>query len=424
MNTVGMALREMRYRIAGFLLALLAVAIGAGAPVGSVVVLRAYDLRTEAVVRRKEEDCRNAMAALNEDMRKDTLKLGFNLLILPQGQNLSDFYSEDFAAKEMPEEYGERLVKSGAVLVQHILPNLQQKLEWPEIKRTIILVGTRGEAPKQRQDSRKPLAQPVPAGTIALGHELHTSLSLNAGDTVKLMGREFKVHACHPERGSKDDITAWIPLKDAQELLGKPGRINSILALECLCAIEKQAAARREIMNILPDAQVVEMGTKILARAESRLKAGEEAQAAVERVKTERARLRGQRENLCSLITALALVACVVWVAMLALQNVNARQGEIGALRALGLRSRQILLLAFTKALCVAALGEILGAGAGALAGRRIGVSLESVRMSGGGGDALLIGLGAALALSVAATWIPAVLALRKDPAVTLRGQS
>jgi ABC-type antimicrobial peptide transport system permease subunit len=259
---------------------------------------------------------------------------------------------------------------------------------------------------------------------------LHRTLGVKVGDKLKLMGREFKVHACHEERGSKDDITVWIHLKAAQELLNKKGRINSILALQCLCPIEKQAMVRQEIMTILPGVQVVEMGTKILARAETRLKAGEEAEAALMRVKGERFELRAQKENLVSAISALVLVACVIWVGLLALQNVQSRRGEIGVLRALGLRSRQILGLVLMKALAMALLGGAIGAGGGVAVGRKLGLSLEWAGSGGGAGraaeagaDVLLIALGAGIVLSLVATWIPAMLAARKDPAVALRGK-
>ena len=67
----------------------------------------------------------------------------------------------------------------------------------------------------------KPLVQQVPPGTITLGHELHRSMNIKIGDDIELMGKSFKVGGCYKERGNKDDITAWIYLAEAQELLDK-----------------------------------------------------------------------------------------------------------------------------------------------------------------------------------------------------------
>ncbi len=422
MTLVTLMAREMRFHWGTVMLGLVGAAIAAGVVVGGVMLLRVHDARTEHLVREKEAAYKEAEAELNENLRKDMLKLGFNLMILPEGQNLRDFYAEDFAAKDMPEAYGERLVNSGTVLVQHIFPVLQQKIFWTEAGRTVILVGTRGELARGQTVPRKPLVQPVPEGCIVLGHEVHTSLALRPGDTVTLRGRRFQVHACHPERGSKDDITVWIPLRDAQDLLGKHGRINSILALECVCAAEKQATIREEIMRILPGVQVVEMGTKILARAESRLKAAQQARAVVEQVKTERARLRAQRERMVTRVACLVLGACALCLMVLIVFRVRSRRSEIGILRALGVRSGQILALVMGPALGTAVAGGAVGAAAGVWLGRIVGVRLDAVSVDEGSGPVLLYGLGVALLLNTIAAWLPALWASRQDSAGLLRG--
>ena len=114
------------------------------------------------------------------------------------------------------------------------------------------------------------MVQPIEPGQIVLGYELHDSLGLKVGDELKLMGRAFTVSQCYPMRGNKDDITAWINLRQAQEMLDKKGLINAILALECQCAWADLAQVREEITRILPDTQVIEQGSKALARAEAR----------------------------------------------------------------------------------------------------------------------------------------------------------
>jgi putative ABC transport system permease protein len=358
------------------------------------------------------------------------LKLGFNIVILPRDQNLSDWYADDYASKYMPEEYVHKLADSGIVTVRHFLPSLQQKIEWPEYKRTIILVGARGEVPNLHKNLVKPLVQPVPPGTISLGYELHRSLGMKVGDTVDLMGRKFTVHDCHNERGNKDDITAWIYLAEAQELLDKPAQINAILALECLCVGEEGLPIiRKEIANILPGTQVIERGSQVIARAEARIKVEEQARIAIEKEKIAREDLRAVRERLASILTPVVVTACAVWIAILGFTNVRARREEIGILRAIGVRSRDVMVMFISRHILLGVLGGALGFVAGVMAAiyfstAHEGTQIRMIDMNLSWVFLLLASVGGAAALAVIAGWIPTMIAARQDPADVLRNDN
>lgn len=422
-----LVIREILYRKVSFVLGLVSVVVAVGCLVGALTILRAHDIRTQQILERKEARTKQQMAKLNDDMRKAMLKLGFNVVILPKEQNLGDWYADDYGSKYMSEEYVERLVQSKIVTIRHLLPSLQQKIKWPERKRTIILVGTRGEAPDLHANPKRPLVEPVPAGTMVLGYELHQSLGLSVGDEVELLGEGFTVHKCHEERGSKDDITVWIHLGEAQELLGKEGLINAILAIECRCAWSDIAQVRAEIMQILPDTQVIEIESKALARAEARMRVGREAKESLKRERETRSRLRSEREHLVSILVPLVMAACGIWIGLLAFGNVRERRPEIGILRALGLRSGQILCLFLSKAMIIGLTGGALGVLAGFLAGKRVGAVLEQVGAGAATAralfDPMLVILALVLApfLSVVASWIPAMIASQQDPAEILR---
>ncbi|KPK34276.1 MAG: hypothetical protein AMJ65_18500 [Phycisphaerae bacterium SG8_4] len=210
MTIWSLLLREILHRKLNFALGVLSVMVASGSLIGAVTLLRIHDIHTGEILEEKQAKLTANMAQLQDETRKAMLKLGFNVVILPKDQNLSDWYAEDYASKYMPEEYVEKLADSGVVTVRHFLPSLQQKIEWPERKRKIILVGTRGEVPNLHKSPVKPLVQSVPPGTITLGYELHRSMDLKVGDDVELMGKSFKVNGCYTERGNKDDITAWI----------------------------------------------------------------------------------------------------------------------------------------------------------------------------------------------------------------------
>ena len=262
--------------------------------------------------------------------------------------------------------------------------------------------------PIARASPKDPILDAVPTGTMVVGWELHRTLRLEVGQKVKLLGREFTVGKLQPERGTKDDITIWIGLGEAQQLLSQPGRISGILALECVCAADSLDKVRGEIRGLLPDTQVLEFQSQTLARAEARQRAAVEAAAAIEREQAGRVRLRRQRAALASILVPTVVLGSTLWIAFLTLGNVRERRAEIGLLRALGLPGRKELGLA----------GAYLGYGAGVLVGtpwfqRPTGAARWDPGL-------LLAAVVLAELFSVVAGWIPSLLAVQQDPAEVL----
>jgi len=418
--------KEIAHRKLSFALGLLSVAAAIGCLVGSLALLKHHDARTGTILALKEAETRVRMADLEDDMRKAMLKLGFNLVILPKSQDLGEWHAQDYGETYMPEEYADRLAQSGIVTVRHLLPSLQQKIVWPEQNMSIILIGTRGEVPNIHKDPKKPLVQPVLPGTIVLGHALCHCLGLSEGDSTTLLGQEFFVAACHPERGTKDDITAWISLPEAQALLGKEGLINAILAIECICAPGVAPTVRSDIMAVLPDTQVIERESQVLARAEARHKVAQEARAALEEERRNRAELRDERERLASVLVPAVMGASALWIALLALGNVRERRSEIALLRALGLGSRHVLAMFVARSALMGLVGGSVGLGAGLLAGRQLAISTDKAAGSGGSlvplaPGLILLALLMAPLLAALASWAPALWAALQDPAEILR---
>ena len=121
--------KEILHRKLNFALALLSTVVAVGSLVGALTLLRAHDRRTEDIVAHKEAETQKQMEAMEDDYRKITKRMGFNVLILPKDQNLGDLYADDFASKYMPESYVNRIAESKIVTVRHLLPSLQQKLK-------------------------------------------------------------------------------------------------------------------------------------------------------------------------------------------------------------------------------------------------------------------------------------------------------
>lgn len=401
MKIWGMIWREIAFRKFNFVLALLSVSAAVACLIGTLTLLRT-----------DKAEVAKAGAGLEDAVRKITKGLGFNVIILPEDQDLNEMHLEGSLNKQMPEEYAHRLAESKIVTINHLLPTIMKKLTWPETGLPIVLYGTRGEVPIQHRDPKKPLLDTVPKGTMIIGHHVSQKLGLKEGDETTLLGHKFFLGKVHGERGNIDDATVWINLTEAQELLGMQNLIHAIQALECHCAGDRISQIRVEIARILPGTQVLERGPPALARAEARDQARQSAEDASKR-----------REAFAAVLAPLIWVGAAVWIGFLMLGNVRERRAEIGILRAIGFRSSQILLLFLGKAFLFGILGTLLGFVVGALAGASLGEmtagweSLQNPEVP----IHFVLALGLAVALSVFASWIPALSAARQDPALVLQ---
>ncbi len=422
MNIWRLVAREILHRKLSFALGVLSVVVAVGCLMGQLTLLDAHDLRTEQILAAKQAQAKARLDKLEDDYRKIMKEMGFNILILPADQDLSDFWHAGYATKTMPAEYVERLANSRIMTIRHLLPILEQKVSWPEQKRRIILIGTRGEAPLMHRDPKRPILVTVPPGEMVMGYELWSSLGLKVGDKAGLLGKEFTIGKCHSERGSAEDITIWIDLTEAQKLLGMEGRISVIEALKCHCPGVDVSAIRREIAEILPGTQIRELASKATARAKARDRASMEHERAIAAEKEVRSRLRHTREEFAAYVVPLVIVGCTVWIGLLAFGNVRQRRVEIGILRAIGLRSRQIFSIFLSKALLVGLLGACLGYALGFAVGAAWGeLTAVSEAESLFRPWLLLLVLIAAPTLTGVASWVPATIAATQDPSEALR---
>ncbi len=449
MTVWRLVIREICHRKLSFLMGVLSVTTAVACLVGAQTLLRADRVITGHVLEQKQSQVAQAIAAreeavkqagadLEDAMRKHMLGLGFNILILPKEQSRSELLLNGMTAT-MPESYVDKLGQSDIVTVNHLLPSVTRRVLWPEQGREVILIGTRGEVPIQHRELKKPLLAEVAEGRMVVGYEIGKDPGLKVGDTVTFQKQEFTISAIHPERGSTDDVTVWINLRQAQELLGMQNLINAILALECDCAGDRISAIRAEIEAILPGTQVIEKYSQALARAEARTKAKEVAESALEqeqesgqatilREEQGRRQLEQQHAGFAAVMVPLVLVGSAVTIFLLALANARERTEEIGILRAIGLKSRQIMLVFLSKATVIGCVGALLGIGLGFWVGWSLGGlsgdRLVSPQLFISGDLMFTIATAPVLAIVLTgiASWIPALLAARQDPALVLQG--
>ena len=425
MKLTTLIVREIAHFRVTFVVAILAVTAAISVLVGELTLLAAHDIGTERIIAEQEQRTETSMYVLEDDYRKITKELGFNLLIMPAGQVLADYYDEGYATATMPEEYLTRLTRTDIVTVQHLFPVLERKVRWPEQNdRTIILAGIRGEVPYVNRTLREPIMVAVEPGTIVLGYELWKSMGVRPGTSVRLLGHSLRISKCHDQRGSRDDITAWIDLHLAQELLGSQDRITAILALKCHCAGNNSIEeVRSEVTAILPDTQVIEIDNLVVTRALARDRAKATADSVLAAEITFRNRLRSEYESMAAWLIPVMVLGSAVLVGTLAFMNVRERRLEIAILRALGFRSRHILSIFLAKAVMIGAAGAVAGWLAGLAAGILISglpPGWDTVKAVSAAGM-FALALGTAITLSVVSSWLPALVAERQDPADILR---
>ncbi len=427
MNAWRLVHREISYRKLEFCLGVLAVSVAVGCLVAVMTLLRGHDLRVTELANEKKEATLALMHEVQDDYRVIMKKLGYNLLIMHKDQSLMEFLTQGYVSKLMPEEFVERLAASNMVTIRHLLPTLHQKITWPEYENTpIVLIGVRGEVAPGFGDPKEPMTDPVHPGNMRIGHILHEQLGLDTGDTTNLLGREFAVTEVHAPRGNTDDITIWIHLDEAQKMLEKPGKINAIMALNCLCAGGDIESIRKNVAAILPETQVVQLAAPALVRSEARGRASTLNTETVQSNDEYHSRLRREREAFAAWMIPLVIIGCIMWVGLLSFSNVRQRTAEIGILRALGYRSKQILAIFLSKAVLMGLAGAVAGYVAGFLIGIAWG-RLEDIPLSAQAAVSLfnpsLLAsiLVTAPILAAVASWIPAVVAAQQDPAVVLR---
>jgi putative ABC transport system permease protein len=451
MSVWRLVLREMKHRKANFALSLLSVTVAITCLVGAQTLLRSDEIQTESILSEKQTEVESAIAeredavtkagiALEDSVRKDMLKLGFNVLIVPENQDLSELHLNGTLTETIPESYVDKLANSNIVTVNHLLPSVTKRVAWPEKEIEVIVHGTRGEVPIMHRAEKKPLLDAVPPGTMVAGYEVHSKLGLKAEDKVTLLGREFTVKTLHPERGSADDVTIWIDLAEAQQLLGMENVINAILALECGCTGDRISEIRAEIAGILPGTKVIERYSQALTRAESRTKAkvmAEEALAAEQKAGQEalvretnsRAEIQNRRAGLIGILVPLVLIGCALWIGFLAFGNVRQRNNEIGILRAIGLSSNQVLAIFLIKAGLIGLIGGLVGTVAGVLIGVQFGglapsdETWQRIFETGAVLTTVVLAPLLAPAFSAIASWLPALMAARRDPAIILQAE-
>ncbi|MCU0915925.1 MAG: FtsX-like permease family protein [Planctomycetes bacterium] len=378
MVILRMILKELWHRKVNFLLAVLAV-------MTAVAFLVAFFTASKA----SERETARLM-----------LKMGYNLRIVAKDADIGGYLIVGIPDKTMPESYLEKLAAQNSFSYNHLLATLEGKTKCRGLD--VILTGLAPEvcAPGQAKGA---MTVAVAPGTAYVGYQVAQTLSLHKGDTIELNGKTLKVERCLAESGELDDMRIQCSLRDAQEILELPGQITAIKAVDCLCFAQGDPVAtlRKEIGAILPEAQVFQ--AKSVAEA--------------------RTKQRQMVRNVFAVLLPFVIIACGVWIGVLAVTNVRDRRPEIGLLRALGYNTSSVMLLFLGKALLVGLVGAGVGYLVGTGLGLHFGPGVFEITAKAMLQPELSLFIRACIlapVFAMIASFVPTVIAVTYDPARTL----
>jgi putative ABC transport system permease protein len=360
-----------------------------------------------------------------ENVAKKLDNLGANILVLPQGASIDDYYTSDIDAPTIPGEYVERILNSTLQGVDNMSPKLTRRVKVGEI--SIVLTGI---LPKSEIAS-KPLWQGIGlmgadikaacAPSTAnqslgfkderlqrkgvdtlqrydclVGSQAAKRLNLMEKSKLTILGTELAVAKILPETGTVDDDRVFAHLTTVQAMVGIPDQISAIEIMGCCNAISDGLLGK--LRNILPDTRITTISQIVSTQIET-----------------------NQLMNKVSLVF-LVIIFFVGSVSMgnFMWANVNERKKEIGILRMMGASKITVYQLFIYKSVFLGITGGITGYVLGTLAGVVLGPYLAGMVV-----QPIYIylvwSLGLSVIIGIAGALIPAYMAAKIDPHTNLQ---
>jgi putative ABC transport system permease protein len=341
---------------------------------------------------------------LNEASKRETIRLtrdmGFNLRIIPKETDMNKFWARGYSEYTMPQDYVNRFWKFKDFSYAHLTATLNKEIIWRE--KDIILTGI---APEIDPAGRATMSFIIKPGQVYVGYELAKELHLKQSEIIDIHGEKFAIVKILSESGSNDDIRIYGLLSEFQKILNLEGEINEIMALNCLCISPDKGdpliMLREQLEQVLPEARVV-MNTKIANAREKQ---------------------RYMLEEYFALISVCVVILIAAWLGVLTIINIKEREKEIGILNAIGHPRVKILGIFLGKALITGFLSAILGYLLGSFLAVKFGsmifkITADSIKPMV---SLLIWSIIVAPCFSALSSFIPAIKAVLKDPAVIIK---
>ncbi len=180
---------------------------------------------------------------------------------------------------------------------------------------------------------------------VLLGAMTARQLNKQAGDTLILREKEFRVVGVIEEQLSTDDRAIFADLRETGQLFNQPGRV-SFIEVSTWCAACPVETIVEQISAKLPNARVFAVKQLV------------EAELSQVRLAT----------NFAIALTTIILIAGSLIMLFATMASVRERTQEVGILRAIGLRQRQIMKLFLLEGIIISLIGGCIGAIVGSIA--------------------------------------------------------
>jgi putative ABC transport system permease protein len=404
MSILRLSWEELRHRKVQLVSGLLAITLGIAVIVGIKTVTAASEV---------------AVAVKLDN-------LGANILVLPQGASVDDYYTADIDAPTIPEEYVERVVDSALPGVDNLSPKLTRRVKAGA--RDVVLTGVLpsseiaskpawqigglegaelklscdpSSAANLSHGYEDPRLQRKAVSSLAatdslVGSEAATRLAVAEGGTTTFLGRDFRVAKVLPATGTIDDDRVFVHLHALQELVGAKGQISAMEIMGCCNAISDGLLAK--LRNILPDTRITTISQIVSTQLETN-------------------RLM-KRVSLAFLFIVLFVGA--VSMANFLWANVNERRRELGILRMMGAKRSNLYALVLSKGAFFGVLGGALGFLLGTAAAVVLGPYVANLAVRPAP-DLALEAIALALGVALLGSWLPARTASRIEPFASMQ---
>jgi len=344
--------------------------------------------------------------SMSTDIERKMDEFGANILITPASHDLAMSYGGislggvTFDQREIKEE---DLAKIRTIKNSKNISTISPKILGAVqiAKKDVLLVGVNFDSELKMKQWWKVFGDtPKTENELLLGSDAAKSLNVMSGDSVDIKGEKFKVAGILDQTGSQDDALVFAPLKKAQKLLGREGKITlvEVAALCSGCPIGDMVV---QMAEKLPEAKV----SAIQQVVESRLHALDQ--------------FRRFSYGVAGVVVFIG--ALIVFVTMMG--SVNERTTEIGVFRAIGFRKSHVMRIILLEAAVVSLAAGLLGYGAGMGAAKLALPAMAETKNAALVWDSTVMFGSIALSLVVGmlASLYPALQASKMDPTEALR---
>lgn len=282
----------------------------------------------------------NTTKFANRSMELVMKNMGHNLLIVPAQSDPWAVYVGSDSQLLFPDDVTERMSQALNLSSRYYVSVLQARVQLENHE--LLLTGIAPVARKDETREKGNLVLPLGEREVRLGSESARKLHKEIGQSLQVLGEEFRIVEILPPKATVDDCRVYLPLSRCQKLLGKEGRISFILAFLCLHGGSLERALK------LQEQRLAEKFPGF--RQISRMDIAQGRHLA--RVTTQK-----------SLYYLLAIVsaATIVVIAVTGLQEVADRKQETGIMIAMGVSHAYLVSLYLVKTLALALTAAVLG---------------------------------------------------------------